>query len=412
MNFIEEVMELYKDAETPPQFFQWSALAALSAAARRDVWLNRKGVFLTYPNIYVMLVARSGMKKGLPVKVIKKIVELAEVTKIIGGRNSIEAIIDNLSKQYTTESGVVFTEAQAFIVNDELNSLLLHNLAAQTILTTIHDSFYHDNWSYTLKGEGTSVLKNICVTMLTATNKSHLEEFLDPASVKGGFIGRTFLIPAEKRNKGNLLISDQPDDDLPQVDHTAHIHWLKDIAQLKGPFKISTPAKNFLEEWYAELLIQLDKMSDDPDETGTIERLDTNALKLAMLLSLSESLTLEINLDHAKRGVELAEWASSCVNSVISVTGKSEDSGKVRSVLDYLITQDGFRALRSKILRAKYKDISAPDLTNIANTLEQAGILRTENKPDGVWYILQERYAEKFKVAMQKEKSVSKVVSL
>lgn len=412
MNFIEEVMELYKDAESPSHFFKWSALAALSAAAKRNVWLNRKGVFLTYPNIYVMLVARSGMKKGLPVKVAKKIVELAQITKVISGRNSVEAIIDILSKQRTLESGIVLTDAQAFIVNDELNSLLLHNPAAQTILTTIHDSFYHENWEYTLKGDGPSVLKNICVTMLTATNKSHLEEFLDPASISGGFIGRTFLIPADKRNKGNLLISDQPDDDLPQVDHTPHIHWLKDIALLKGPFRISTPAKKYLENWYDELLVQLDQMVDDPDETGTVERLDTNALKLSMLLSLSESLNLEITLDHAKRGVELAEWASGCVNSVISATGKSEDSGKVRSVLDYLIAQEGYKALRSKILRARYKDISAPDLTNIADTLEQAGILRTENKPDGVWYILQERYAEKFKVAMQKEKNISKVVSL
>jgi hypothetical protein len=401
MNLPQEICDLYKEAESPNHFFYWSSLAAISAAVGRNVWINRRGVFLTYPNIYVMLVARSGMKKSIPCTLIERIVASAEVTKVIGGRNSIEAIIDNLSKQKTLESGKILTGATAFIVNDELNSLLIHNPAAQTILTTLHDSHARKDWANTLKGEGEKILKDICLTMLTATNKSHLEEFLDPASIKGGFIGRTFVIPAEKRNKTNILLSDNEEDDIPLVDHSKHIAYLKDLSTLKGPFKIKRAAVDIFEDWYNDLVKNIDDNEDDPDETGTVDRLDTQAIKLAMILSLSENLEMFIESRHAEKAIELVDWSASCVRAVIIPAGNSEDSGKLRILLDYLTDQPGL-------------DVSAPELDRMIDTLRQAGIVETENGNEGMVLILKDRFAKKFKLKMEAlgDVEASKVVRL
>ena len=415
MNLITEITDLYKDVEAPTVFFEWSIMAAISGSVGRRVWVNRRGVFLTYPNIYVMLVARSGMKKSIPCTLAERLVLAAEATKVIGGRNSIESIIDVLSKQKTLESGKVLNDAQAFIVNDELNSLLIHNPAAQTILTTLHDSHARTDWTNTLKGEGERVLKSICITMLTATNKSHLEEFIDPASIKGGFIGRTFLIPADRRNKVNLLLSDDENDEIPLIDHSKHIAYLKDLSTLKGPFKIKKTAVDYLTNWYAELAQDLDDDTDDPDETGTLDRLDSQAIKLCMILSLADDIDMTIKQSHADKAIELVTWSASCVRSIVTPVGKSEDAEKLRILLGYLVEQNDFKAYRQEILRAKMRDISAPELSRMMDTLQGAGLIKITNANEGLLYALEERYARKFKIALDSKSSTqreSKVLRL
>ena len=102
--FIEDFLDRTKDAESPRSFFYWSALAAISAVVKKNVYINKR-IYRLYPNLYIMFIAKSGLRKGFPVKMAQKIVEAIEVTKVISGQNSIQGIITELSKQWTLESG-------------------------------------------------------------------------------------------------------------------------------------------------------------------------------------------------------------------------------------------------------------------------------------------------------------------
>jgi len=178
MTFIEEFLETYSDAESPTSFFYWSALASISAVVRKNVYINKR-IYKLYPNLYIMFVAKSGLRKGYPIKQAQKIVEATEVVKVISGRNSIQSIIQELSRQWTLETGKVQKDAQALIVNDELDALLIGDPAAQTILTTLYDSFYHTkSWTNTLKKEyfnnliNFNWIKNISISFLGYTLES------------------------------------------------------------------------------------------------------------------------------------------------------------------------------------------------------------------------------------------------
>ena len=395
--FLENLLSLTNESESPTSFFTWSGLAAISAITRKNVYFNKK-IYKVYPNLYVMLVARSGLRKGFPVKLAQRLVEAVEVCKVLSGRNSIQSIIKELSIQRTTESGKVLTHAHGFIVNDELDSLLIDDPQAQTILTTLYDAHYHKNWTNTLKSEGKETLKDIYITLLGATNETHLGNFLHASSSTGGFIGRTVIIKETKRARINPLISEneEEDDKLEELDLEPLIADLKRMALLQGRLRMTKEAKGVYIPWYHEFNRKLD---DDPtfDETGTSERIGDLVIKLSMLLSVSERDDLIITSEHVNRSLEWCERLIPTAKEVVLGKGKSEGAEKNKIFLDYLLGQPDFKACRRRILSAKFGDLDAIDLDKIVDNFTQAGFLETGSSPQGPVYGLTKEYAEKFK---------------
>jgi hypothetical protein len=104
MSWVNEVMDSTKELESPRSFFYWSALTTISAILKDNVWIDRGGAFKLYPNIYVMLLAGSALRKGLPVALSKNIVQLVNNTKLIVGRSSIQGILKELSEAKTDKT--------------------------------------------------------------------------------------------------------------------------------------------------------------------------------------------------------------------------------------------------------------------------------------------------------------------
>lgn len=408
MGFLEKLHEQTQEAESPRSFFLWSGLAAISAVVRKNVWINKK-IYRLYPNIYVMLVARSGLRKGYPVKLAQKLVESQEVTKVISGRNSIQAIIRELSVQRSLESGKVLTNANAFLVNDELDSFLIGDDSAQTILTTLYDSFYHTNWTNTLKSaERPEVLKEICITMLSATNETHLDAFLDETSVAGGFMGRTLVVRETQKSRLNPLIDD--DDEIKEANISMLHDEMKRISLITGQMKLTREAKDLYKTWYTEYNKKLEEDAEN-DPTGLSERLHDHILKVAILLSLSDNSDKIITEGHTEKAIELCTGFVINTRLVIQGKGKSENANKNKILIDYLLSQPEYTAARRKILSAKYGDIDAIDLNNIVDTLSQAGFIEQSDRgKEGTFYSLSEGFLAKFKTAIDARRTGKRVI--
>lgn len=341
-----------------------------------------------------MLIAKSGLRKGYPVKQAQKVVEQVEVVKVISGRNSIQSILQELSRQWTLESGKVMKDAQALVVNDELDSLLVNDPSAQTILTALYDSFYHKNWTNTLKKEGREVLRDLYITMLTATNPTHFDNFLDGTSMTGGFLGRTIIIYEKIKSKINPLIEEE---DAIEVDIKPLVISLTEIAKLKGQCKFTKDAVRMYRAWYQDFYMKLQNTEID-DETGTAERAGDTVLKLGMILSVNDGPSLIIEKSHLEKATELFYDSSKASKIVTAGKGKSIDSDKVKTVLGYLLAKSDHAAYRKQILSARYGDLSAADLVNVIDTLEQAGLIETMfDKEEGPLYKLNPHYLDKLR---------------
>src|SRR4030095_3011706 len=124
MSWLTEIVSQHDELESPQSFWYWSALAAVSAVVKDQVWLNLQ-IFNLYPNIYVMLHADSGLKKGPPIAMARQLVKPVNNTRIISGRSSIQGILKDLGTGYTQPGGKVITKSVAFICSSELSSSIV-----------------------------------------------------------------------------------------------------------------------------------------------------------------------------------------------------------------------------------------------------------------------------------------------
>ncbi len=415
MNWLQLLAEQHSELESPKNFWYWSGLATISAVVKDQVYLDRGGVYKLYPNIYVMLHADSGMKKGPPVALAKDLVKRVNNTRIISGRSSIQGILKELGTSYSLPGGKVINKSVGFIVASEFSSSLVTDPAAMTILTDLYDRQYNEGEYRSLLKMETFQLKDPTITMLVATNEAHFEDFVQGKDIKGGFIGRMFVIAESQVQRLNSLmapLSNPPD-------RAFFAKHLKEIAELAGPFEplgsrsgsdrhsivkhkstgdeYYTEAGKLYDDWYEEFYTSI-SASEEKDSTGTVQRFGDSVLKVAMILSLAESTALVIEPRHMIEALQVTEPLLGNVRrTTIGKRGKSEFADKKAMLLKEIITRPNYQVTRTMVLRKYSFDLKASELDEIMTEFDSAGYIIIKTIGNQIVYEMPKAYAEKLK---------------
>lgn len=369
MSFLSEILASHKELESPDEFWKWSALAAMSAVLKDNVWFSKQ-IYNVYPNIYVMLHADSGVKKGPPVNMAKKFVAAVNNTTIISGRSSIQGILKKLGGAQSEPGGVIVTKSKAFICSSELTSSIVEDKVATTILTDLYDRNYNEGeWASLLKLESFS-LKDPCITMLTASNEAHTNEFFIGRDVQGGYFARTFIIYEGNSGKVNSLMFPllNPPDDKKAVE------YLKFVSHLRGPFEMDVGVREYFDTWYKDFRASIVGYKD---LTGTLNRFDDSVLKVAMLLSLGEEPKLKIS----KSSIELAiSYCEKLVGNIRKATiGRSKNKAAEHhtnlklTLIQELLARPNHEITRKILLKKYWTDGNDEEWDLVARSLEAGG---------------------------------------
>lgn len=370
-SWVEKVVASTREAESPERFQYWSALTAISAAIGKKVFLDRY-YYKLYPNLYVFLVAKSGLRKGNPVILTKKLMQESNTVRIISGRNSVQAILKDLAKAHSIEGGGVLKDASGFLISGELAAFLIKDPEALTILTDLYDTHANEpEWKNTTKTQGVDTLKNPCLTLLGATNEDHFKDAVPPTAIGGGFIARTLIVYESKRRVINSLMYKPKV--IPNIKDLAT--YLKEISKLTGEFTMSPEVMKYYDEWYHSFTLE-----SGLDKTGTIERMGDTVLKVAMCLALSETITLEITM---KPMVEAIKVCVECLAGLKHVTmgaGKSELAEETSIVLKELIRNEPlYRRTRKQLLQKYWGEFDSVVLDRIIESLLGAGAVTVQD---------------------------------
>lgn len=420
MSWLDNLVNQHRELESPLAFWKWSALAAISAVVKDNVWIDRQ-VYKLYPNVYVMLHADSGLKKGPPVSMAKNLVKAVGNTKIISGRSSIQGILKELGTNKTAPGGKVQLGSTAFICSSELSSSLVDDKAAVNILTDLYDRQYNTgNWESLLKSESFN-LKSPTVTMLTATNEAMSGEFFTKTAIQGGFLARTFIIHESKRNRANALLVPLET----SVNYLESAVYLKELAKLTGSFqhfgsRTESDIHNvtyadrvtgeiyyyskvglIYQEWYDELLKQIDDQ-DVKDPTGTLNRFGDSVLKVAMLYSLAEAPNLIIS---EKAMYDAISSCEKLIGSVRKTTfGKHgiSDSSELKSmIIMEILTRENHRVSRTVLLKRYWMNYTnASEMDDLMLGLDQSGIIKTSNIGNQIIYEMGPEQVKEYKKLM------------
>src|SRR5674476_1160462 len=173
MNFVELFLEHTQYYESPGSFWKWAAYTAIGAVLR-DNCFRTLGDHRVYPNLYTLLLADSAVhRKGHPIKLCEELVKRAKSTKVISGRSSIQGILDELSRGETDKvTGKIISGGSALFSASELSAGIVNDPEAVKILTDIYD--FKEEYTSRLRGSGVFRIKNICFSLIAASNEELL----------------------------------------------------------------------------------------------------------------------------------------------------------------------------------------------------------------------------------------------
>lgn len=406
--WLDDFVSSHKDLESPKSFWLWAALTSISAVMKDQVWLDRQ-IFKTYPNIYTMLHAESGMKKGPPVSAAKQMVSLVNNTKIITGRSSIQGILKELGTAQSAPGGKVIMKSVAFICSSELSSSIVEDKVATKILTDLYDRQYNiGEWKSLLKMESFQ-LKDPTVTMLTATNEAMSEDFFTKSAIQGGYFARTFIIYEKDSHTSNSLT--YPLHNPPNYTHFAE--YLKQLAKLNGPFESFASLdksddyrykklKQGREIWFNEVGVVYDDWYDDfratikeqdvRDETGTLNRFGDSVLKVAMLLSLAESPELIIKPESMLKAItECEKLVGNVRKTTLGKQGISNTSVLKTQVIMELLTRETHQVSRTILMKKLWMHYStSEEFDNMMMSFHDTGMILTSNIGNQIVYTMPE----------------------
>jgi hypothetical protein len=381
-SWIDDLVHEHQDVETPTSWIYWSLLTCVSAAAANNYTLRTlKGNLLYYPNIYVMLLGESGLGKGFPVNLAKRLVQNADFTRVIAGRSSIQAIIKELATTKSIQGKPVITDSRGFIVNGELSTAIIQDPDSLTILTDLYDRNYHpEGWTNLLKGDGAEKLKEPYITCLFGSSPAHFYDSIPQPNIEGGYIGRNLVIYEEKRSKDlDLLDSDEEsidDDRFKKYIVPKYIpHLVKIATNTKKMAPDDTARKTFnawRREWRANQGIYNDR-------TGFVNRVPDHVLKIAMLLCLARYDNCGILIDSD------VSQAIEKVTSLIYASRKASEGGgldplaqQTKKVVDFLISAQDNQLTRTNLLVLGYGNFDSSTLDHIIETLAEMKWIKKE----------------------------------
>jgi hypothetical protein len=375
VSFISDYLAHTSIYESPKSFWKWSAYCAIAGVLRDNVY-KRQGDMVIYPNFYVLLLASSAEhRKGNPVRLCESLVTKVRNTKIISGRSSIQAILDELARsEMNPATGKSLSGGSAFFSVPELSAGIVNDPEAIKILTDIYD--FREEYTSRLRGTGTFRIKNVCFTMMAASNEELLKDVYDTKALFGGLIGRTFLIKPDEFRAGNSLfqVADKT------ASYDSMVEKLQGMANLRGEFRFDTLAIQVYEEWYHPFR---ESYRNRTDKSGVSGRIHTSVLKLAMVLCVDELLDIQIQKNHIEQAIEECMALIPNYQAFVMGGGKSPLSEVSTIVITAIYEAPSHTISRKDLLQRNWSSFDAETLDKIILTLTQAGMVDEKPSQEG-----------------------------
>jgi len=351
--WLNTYIEYTRDTESPTVFHSWTGITIISAAIGRNILIDR-GHYKMYPNVFAILVAGSGMCRKstaihMGVRILKKI---SHPPLLFSQKITPEALIQAL--QDNTRDGdmiglVYADELSVFMGGDSVHSGLI------PLLTNLYDS--HDEWSYHTRGRGVEKLSNVCISMIAGSTLEWLKNSIPMDAIGGGFTGRIIFVHEAAPCKAALFTEKGKG-------FEELVHDLDEISTYKGIVQLTPAAIKVMNEWYTNDHFFVPR---DPSVTGYFARKHDHLLKVATILSVSESPSLLITDSHIKealRLLELTEVKLDEVAATVSTTAASTPTEKVLAIIQR------FKIIEhADLLKRCWRFTSAQEMQLIIQTL-------------------------------------------
>lgn len=365
--------------EAPESLHKWTGLCVLSAAVRRQVYIELQfgATKRVYPNIYVIIVAESAkVRKSAAMDAGRDLLfEALPSTRIMRDSMTSQGLIKSMNhKVQVVDEGKIkeIMRSDVAIFADEVANLFSYDKlrAAQMVILLTRSYECPSVYDHTTARDSTIRLHNLYPVLLGGTDPSNLK-VLPPEAV-GGLTGRLiWIIENQKRLVNSGWKRNQHHATQQTLIRECLMRDLQRIAKLHGEMHVKPEAMDMYDKWYEELS---KRDTRDPESDAFYHRCHTTALRLSILLSISESDSMVVTSQHMIEAIRLIEGLLPAVKRVIMWNGGSQFEQHRAKLINYLQKSNAGIALRRNTLA--YVGITASEFDELCNTLAQSETIR------------------------------------
>lgn len=371
--WLDKYLEYVSETEAPDNYRYWCGISALATTLKRSVYVSRGAHLKIYPNHYIILVGPPGVGKGTAMNPAIELIKEANVAHYMEDRISAEKAVENLANGFMAPHAHGGTlnmgkDHCATAVASELSIFLSTSDWMLPLLCTMWD---RNEFCYDTKKNGQITIKGLSFGLLGGCTPDYIRRINRDvmAAVAGGFTARSIFSWASKKGKTIAW----PDTDVSAL-RDPLINDLRHIAQTcHGEFAFTPAAKKKFIEFYEDN----DAANVDESEfesevlTNFRARMWSHVVKLAMILSISRSDDLIIELEDLDKAIKEIWDVFKSLDVTFRGVGESDLVEAMDRVMQF-IEQKG-TCSRSAIMRYNYRHITDEDLTRVLITLTGMG---------------------------------------
>ena len=373
MSFLSDYRIFTSGNEAHPSYHLWCGLVALSSIVSRRVWIEQ-GFFKIYPNLYVVLVGPPGNRKTTAMSICKTL--LRELKEIPFSAECItkEALVRYMAEQTRAYTNPLtpFDKPQTYspltICVTELSQFVgSSNESMIDFLTTIYDQ---DFYEYKTKNKGEDSIEGPYLTVLGCTTPSWITARLKDDVISGGFSRRAIFV--YETGRANRIA-------FPEVTAEAKEAWTRVVERstkmlgLGGEFKWTAEASCWYKNWYENL-----EIPTDLSVCGYYESKHIQLLKLAMLISLSESEELLLHVGALQFALAILDEMEKNLPKVFDGIGRNELNQLASQVLEIVQMKNG-KIKEKELLSIMFRDANEIEIKQvIQHLLESEKVKRGE----------------------------------
>jgi hypothetical protein len=374
-NWLKGLALYVEETEAPRQFWFWSGIFTLAAALQRKVWLPY-GFEPVYPNLYILLIADPGTKKGAPIAFAKRCLEMLQspVSVDSSSKRSLTQELAQLGKGcYFTYNTKTMAQSPMAVISKEMSSLLAVNPKEMIeVLTDLYDP--HDIWHYKTSGKGEDKIISPCVSCFIATTPTWFARNLPEEAIGGGYTSRHIIIGGKEEYKP-VAIPPVPDEQL----FNDLIYDLATISHLTGVFKWEKGAEDFFTKWYNDFS-RRKKFIKDERLAGFGNRIHIMILKTTMALRVAYSNELTLTIEDLGKSIDLLEQILIQAPEALGGHGRnllSADTQRIQGMIR------GMKKISfSELLVVNRYNVNKTQLEEILENLQAMNLIRIVNSVD------------------------------
>lgn len=291
-SFVHQYMKYMEGLETSCVYDFWCACWLISMACGRDVIVARPRVPV-YMNMYLCLCAEAAVTRkstavGIATKMAKQFQEYEWVESRMSTAKFETRLCDLSDVKGRAWISISISEMVNFFGKARSSGLV-------GLLTDLYDCPGNRIGGGTVHIPTDMPMRNVFVSLLTASTPTWLMQEITPSVIEGGFTSRTIFVWSEEPK--DAISWPEEHDELRIQTVISHLAHIKEQVRKLGRIEINEKAKKKFDSWYKSRHIYRDSF-----RASFGGREDSHILRLAAILSISDG-TYQIQLQHINAAI-------------------------------------------------------------------------------------------------------------